>query len=290
MTGSCDGVLHSHIQAAGTRFAALLAGPPQQHRRGTVIFVNGLFGSKEDFEPLLAAPALRGYRLCSYDQRGQHETSGPDEAEAYTLASLSSDLLAIASVIGDGGPTHLVAHCAGGLIASQAVLSAPGSVASLALLSCPLRIPCDAAADLMNAAETIDRLGMRAMEPIVEQWARAEPERRLLLETRMRTTQAAHLSGLARALAASTGDLVTPLAGTGTPTLIVHGAGDGRTASREEFQQLAERFGRSAVRIPGARHNVQIDRPDATAAVLTGFWAECSPAGHAPPAATETRP
>ncbi|GAA3447922.1 alpha/beta fold hydrolase [Planomonospora venezuelensis] len=285
MTAACDGVLRGRVDAAGTRFAALLAGPPpQQHRRGTVIFVNGLFGSKEDFEPLLTVPALRGYRLCSYDQRGQHETPGPDEAAAYTLQSLSSDLLAVTAAVGDGRPTHLVGHCAGGIIASQAVLSAPGAVTSLALLGCPLRVPRDAAADLVNAAEMIDRLGMRALEPIVSQWARAEPERRPLLETRMRTTRAAHLSGLARALAAGTGDLVAPLIRTGTPTLVVHGAGDGRTASREEFRQLAERFGRSAVRVPGARHNVQVDRPDATAAALTAFWAECGSAGHTPPA------
>ena len=76
------------------------------------MLVPGFTGSKEDFVAVLAPLAAAGWRVVTYDQRGQHETPGappPGEvvtAESYALSELALDLLAIvaATRIGAGAP------------------------------------------------------------------------------------------------------------------------------------------------------------------------------------------
>src|SRR4051794_12052793 len=62
--------------------------------QGTVLMVAGYTGSKEDFAPLLAPLAEAGWRVVALDQRGQYESSGPDDPSAYSVPELGADLLA----------------------------------------------------------------------------------------------------------------------------------------------------------------------------------------------------
>src|SRR4051794_29844985 len=62
---------------------------------GTVLLVAGYTGCKEDFAPLLAPVAAAGYRLVALDQRGQNESPGPDDPDAYTVAELGKDVLLV---------------------------------------------------------------------------------------------------------------------------------------------------------------------------------------------------
>src|SRR3954469_12641576 len=76
--------------------------------RASALLVPGFTGSKEDFLPALGALAATGRTVVAYDQRGQYETGGPDDPEAYVVPALADDLLAVADDLGT--PLHLVGH------------------------------------------------------------------------------------------------------------------------------------------------------------------------------------
>lgn len=97
-----------------------------------VLLVPGWTGSKEDFTPLLPLLAAAGFDAAAYDQRGQFETPG-GEGAGYTLDGFAADALAVAAACSDG-PSHLLGHSFGGLVAQQAVLATTSAWRSLSLL------------------------------------------------------------------------------------------------------------------------------------------------------------
>ncbi len=73
---------------------AVLDRPPtgEVPLRGTVLLLPGYTGSKEDFTPVLAPLAARGYRAVAVDGRGQHASDGPaDDEAAYAQDELAKD-------------------------------------------------------------------------------------------------------------------------------------------------------------------------------------------------------
>ena len=97
-----------------------------------VLLIPGWTGSKEDFTPLLPLLADAGFDATAYDQRGQFETPGPPGAD-YSLDGFAADALAIASACSDG-PSHLLGHSFGGLVAQEAALARTSAWRSLSLL------------------------------------------------------------------------------------------------------------------------------------------------------------
>ena len=77
----------------------------------TAVFVPGYTGSKEDFALLAAPVAGAGVRYVAIDQRGQFESVGPDEPDAYTVPALAEELLEFLETVGE--PVHVVAHSFG---------------------------------------------------------------------------------------------------------------------------------------------------------------------------------
>lgn len=117
---------------------AVLRGEPSGAVRGTALLVPGFTGSKEDFIALLEPLAAAGFRTVALDQRGQYETGGPADRDAYALPELGRDLTAVTEALAPAGPLHLLAHSFGGFVAREAMLSAPAGPlpwASLTLLS-----------------------------------------------------------------------------------------------------------------------------------------------------------
>jgi pimeloyl-ACP methyl ester carboxylesterase len=125
-----DGVEATGIETPIGTFAAHVARTesPTAH----VLLIPGWTGSKEDFTPLLPLLAAAGFDATAYDQRGQFETPGGDGAD-YTLDGFAADALLVASACSDG-PSHLLGHSFGGLVAQQAVLATPSAWRSLSLL------------------------------------------------------------------------------------------------------------------------------------------------------------
>ena len=130
------------LPTARGEFAALLA-EPAGPVRGTALLVPGFTGSKEDFIALLEPLAEAGYRIAAIDQRGQYETGGPADPDAYAVAELGRDVHALTAALTDGGPLHLLGHSFGGQVVREAVLAADGPLpwASLTLLSTLVRAP-----------------------------------------------------------------------------------------------------------------------------------------------------
>ena len=58
--------------------------PDEGEPHGTALLVPGFTGSKEDFISVLPLLAADGWRVVTYDQRGQYESAGTPEP--YTLA------------------------------------------------------------------------------------------------------------------------------------------------------------------------------------------------------------
>lgn len=95
-----------------------------------VLLIPGWTGSKEDFTPILPLLAAAGYDATAYDQRGQYETAGAADDD-YSLAGFAADALAVRSTF---GPTHLMGHSFGGLVAQHAAVAEPSAWESLSLL------------------------------------------------------------------------------------------------------------------------------------------------------------
>lgn len=64
----------------GVTLAVQEAGDPDGQ---PVVFIHGLLGSRIDWQPQFDSPALRRYRLISYDLRGHGLSGKPTQAEAY---------------------------------------------------------------------------------------------------------------------------------------------------------------------------------------------------------------
>src|SRR5438067_617652 len=98
--------------------AALL--PPG---RCAAVLLPGFTGSKEDFIPLLPPIAVAGYRVISYDQRGQFESIGPDSERGDSIALFERDLRDVIGVICKGVTVHLVGDSFGCLFVRNVVIA-----------------------------------------------------------------------------------------------------------------------------------------------------------------------
>ena len=228
------------IESRRGRFAALEAEPTMGVcERRPALLVPGFTGSKEDFIPVLQSLASAGRRVVAIDMRGQYESPGAPDAEAYAPGELAADIAAIAEVIADGQGLHLVGHSLGGLIAREAALAGTARIISLTLLSSgPGRITGQRARDAARHAGH-DGLGWRrrGCGPTVAQiWrdhlapearAGAVPDRVIaFLHERMMGNSPAGLVAMGRYLLACP-DRTAELADLdGPPVLVLYGEND----------------------------------------------------------------
>ncbi|MGF1429449.1 alpha/beta fold hydrolase [Kitasatospora sp. LaBMicrA B282] len=266
-------------------FAALRAepaGPP----RGTLLLVPGFTGSKEDFIALLEPLAQAGFRVVSYDQRGQYQSKGPADRAAYALPELALDLTAVTELLAGeagAGPVHLLGHSFGGLVAREAVLAAgaPLPWASLVLLSTgpgPIE-PAEAARTrmLMDALPVWD---LETIWQVKQQMAGAEegagrpPEIAGFLHRRWLANEPQALLAMGERLLEQP-DRTAELASVPAPMLYVSGVEDYAWPVAEQAR-TAERLGIRHVVIEGAGHSPNAERPARTAAELLAFWSSVS--------------
>jgi pimeloyl-ACP methyl ester carboxylesterase len=256
---------------------AVWALDPAEEPRGTATLIPGFTGSKEDFVAVLEPLAAAGWRVVTYDQRGQHET--PGSPDPYTLESFAAEAASVVRATAVG-PVHLVGHSFGGLVAQQLVLDEPDLATTLTLMcSGPGAMPAEDAPPLLLIA---DALGIYSVEQVWEaklEWdighgwrAPTDPALMAFLRHRFLSNDPVSVAAIARLLVEAP-DRTDELAKVAPQTLVTYGEGDDAWPL-ELQQEMSVRLGGRLEVIAGAAHSPAAEAPDATAELLSSFWSE----------------
>ena len=266
-------------------FAILDCTPPVGvPNAGTVLLVPGFIGSKEDFLPLLWPLSEAGYRAVAIDGRGQHETPGPADEEAYAQHELAADVWAQTRGLDEepGSPVHLLGHSMGALIARRAVLAAAPPWASLTLMgSGPATVQPEQQKRVRLLVEWLPVLGKEALWQEMQKSPRSEQAAAELpsdvaefLHRRWLNTASEQLTTTGRQLIAEP-DRVAELAAVPIPKLVLSGSDD--YAWPVPWQDsMAARLAADRTIIEGADHSPNVERPTETARALLAFWQRIS--------------
>ncbi|HEY7857372.1 MAG TPA: alpha/beta hydrolase [Candidatus Nanopelagicales bacterium] len=275
------GVETTHLPGGVGPLAALVADPASNGwigtPRGDIVLVPGFTGSKEDFIAVLAPLAALGWRVTTYDQRGQYQSPGPDDAAAYSLDQFAADLVGIGSDL--PGPVHVVGHSFGGLVAREAALQiGTGVIASLVLLcSGPGPIPVEDHVGLAFVRDQLPALPLSTLYDLTLQFTGSEPLPGVVgkfLRHRYESNNPWCLGTIAGHLisAKDRTDELMALAHAGLPVAVVYGSGDDAWPLAEQ-DAVAAACGTAAVVIPDAGHSPAVDQPMLTAYALDAVLA-----------------
>lgn len=241
-----------------------------------VLFVPGYTGGKEDFVSIADAVVGAGFRFLAMDQRGQHESTGPDDPAAYTIEALAADLRAV--ILAIGAPVHLVGHSFGGLVARAAVIGQPALMRSLTLMSTGPGALAGARADAIRTLEPLLRAqGSATVYDSLERAAAKDsrripstPEVAAFMRRRFLAAAPTGLAVMGRALL-DADDRVDELRACGVPMLVLHGAADDSWSPQVQTE-MATRLGARHVVLAHAEHSPAAEDPVATSAALVEFW------------------
>jgi pimeloyl-ACP methyl ester carboxylesterase len=272
------------VETARGAFAVLdalpAAGPCEL---GTVLLVPGYTGSKEDFIAILGELTAAGRRVVAMDQRGQYQTAGPDDPDAYDPRELGADVAALHAAV---QAAHLLGHSFGGLVVREAVLGGC-TPASLTLLSSgPAALPGPRAEDLHFMLGYLDGTPADELGPkVAEIWHGVlKPEAEAagvtgpvlaFLEDRMLGNNPTGLVTMASYLLKAE-DKTAELAAHGIPAFVLYGEDDNAWPTGKQ-RDMAARLGAEHTCIPGAAHNPNVEAPATTAHALTRFWNAVEP-------------
>jgi len=260
-------------------------GPP-------VLLVHGLGFSRRDWGTQIDALVAAGHQVVSFDLRGFGGSDLP--AVPYDIATLASDVLAILDAL-ELGPTHLVGHSLGGMVALQVALDHPERVTSLVLVS----TSCHngrRASNLGVLAAHISRVGYEAAMTDPETTAQVNalvPEMLGYVPLIMRALEKiAAEPDEARALAwqATVGfSLLDRVSRIAHPALVVHGDSD-RIIPFSAGERLSESLPNCRwMAVEDAGHGLPITHGQTLNAAMLRFLTE-PPSSSTEPSRTNDRP
>ncbi len=274
-----EGTRRTTVTSARGEFAVLdtlpAAGPCEL---GTALLVPGYTGSKEDFIAILGPLAAAGRRVVAVDQRGQYQTAGPDDPDAYDPGELGADVAALFEAV---QATHLLGHSFGGLVAREAVLGGCAPASLTLLSSGPAALGGQRAEELHFMLNFLDGAATADLGPkVAEIWASVLRPQAIeagtdgpvlaFLEERMLANNPTGLVTMAAHLLKAA-DRTAALASVGIPVFVLYGEDDNAWPTSQQ-RDMAARLGAERTCIPGAAHNPNVEAPATTAHALTKFW------------------
>ncbi|MEU9603878.1 alpha/beta hydrolase [Streptomyces sp. NPDC048057] len=273
------------LRTARGDFAVLdaVAEAPVGGHRGAALLVPGFTGSKEDFIALLQPLTDAGYRIVAVDGRGQYESTGPTDPQAYAQEELARDLLAQAVALAGetgGGPVHLLGHSLGGQISRAAVLIDAAPFRTLTLMSSgPALISEGQRAQVRMLSEALASTGMaQVWEAIqtqetpqdVDVAKSADPDREDLRQRWLRHNPV-QLITTGRQLSVEPDRVAELAAVAALPKHVLSGERD-EVWPVALMDEMAVRLGAERTVVAGAEHSPNTDRPAETARAVAGFW------------------
>ena len=237
-------------------------------RIADVVLVHGWTGSKEDFNLIGPLLADAGYRVLTFDNRGQHESAHSKREDAYQIHSLARDVIDIAQHYGFEKP-HLLGHSMGGLVAQRATLDAPNYWSSLTLF-------CTGPHFSLKKTELETLIHLLKTMTMADLWsAYKEEEDKLspryeLFKKRWHASDPKSLSDTSRLLL-DTQSVILELLATKIPAHVIYGENDDAWPLAMQ-DQMAKDLSAPRTIIKDAGHCPNEDQPEETVKVLTNFW------------------
>jgi pimeloyl-ACP methyl ester carboxylesterase len=247
---------------------------PEGTRPGTVVTARGTFAVLDALPD--AGPCERGTALLVL--RGQYQTPGPDDADAYDPAELGADIAAIATAT---QATHLLGHSFGGLVAREAVLGGYAPASLTLLSSGPGALTGPRAEELHSMLGFLDSVPPPQLrERLAEIWhGKLKPQAVAagvsapmvaFLQERMLANNPTGLVTMAMQLLKAE-DKTSDLAARHIPTFVLYGEDDNAWPTAQQ-RDMAVRLDAERSCIPAAAHNPNVEAPATTAHALTMFW------------------
>ena len=237
-------------------------------RVADVVLVHGWTGSKEDFNLIGPLLADAGYRVLTFDNRGQHESAHSKREDAYQIHSLARDVIDIAHHYGFEKP-HLLGHSMGGLVAQRASLDAPNYWSSLTLF-------CTGPHYSLKKTELETLIHLMKTMTMAEFWISYKEEmdklspRIELFKKRWHASDPRSLTDTSRLLL-DTQSVIDELLAIRIPAHVIYGENDDAWPLAMQ-DQMAKDLSAPRTIIKDAGHCPNEDQPEETVKVLTNFW------------------
>ena len=264
---------------AGNKELGALVTEPESIHAGTIVFVPGWSGSREDFVAVLPLLSSLGWHCFSIDQNGQPASYGSNKLEDFSLESFAQDLIDIANSFSE--PIHLIGHSFGGIVAQYAASKSPQSFASVTLLCSgtgPLpKENWGGLPALVQAVESGRSLAFiwfvkTLVLTILRKQSFSKPVRKWRKERWLNTNPLSLkvMSELLMKVENVTEKLKVTLSKHKLPILVMRGENDDAWPRKEQLE-MAQTLNATFIEILGAAHSPARELPDKTAIELDTF-------------------